>query len=151
MATSLSPIYVTVARFYVESEGDIPRILQGIKNAFNELAISVNMKEGRIIALGDAEVDESTAFSPVHLGHGCSRLIRNLLQKYVPETLAEEDYSPRVILFEGCSGGPLVRLRARTGKGQEQLGALNISTVSLRPVVQGVAAQHSTLVINLDD
>ena len=54
--------------FYVESEGDIPRILQGIKNAFNELAISVNMKEGRIIALGDAEVDESTAFSPVHLG-----------------------------------------------------------------------------------
>ena len=109
------------------------------------------MKEGRIIALGDKEVDKSTAFSPVDLGHDGSRLIRNLLRKFVPETLAKEDYSPRVILFEGCSGGPLLRLRARTGKGQEQLGALNISTFTLRPVVQGVAAQHDALVINLDD
>ena len=46
MATPLSPIYVTVAQFYVEKEGDIPRILQGITNAFNELAESVNIKQG---------------------------------------------------------------------------------------------------------
>ena len=63
MATPLSPIYVTVAQFYVEKEGDIPRILQGITNAFKELAESVNMKQGGIIAsLGDVEVAENTAF-----------------------------------------------------------------------------------------
>ena len=96
----------------MESKGDIPRILEGIKSAFNELAASVNMKEGRIITLGDAQVDESTAFMPVDLGHGSSRLIRNLLRKYVPETLVGEDVAPRVTLFKGCSGGPLLRLRA---------------------------------------
>ena len=74
-------------------------LLEGIKIAFNELAISVNMKEGRIIALGNAEVDESTAFSPVDLGHDCSRLIRYLLRKYVSETLAGEDDSPWVTLL----------------------------------------------------
>ena len=75
----------------------------------------------------------------------------NLLRKYVPETLAEEDYCPRVILFEGCSGGPLLRLRPRTNKGQEQLGSLKVSTITLQPVVRGVVAQEGALVINLDD
>ena len=97
------------------------------------------------------EVAGNTAFSPVHLGLSCTRILRNLLQKHVPETLTDEGYSPRVKLFEGCGGGPIVRLRAQTGQGQKQLGALNISSVSFRPRVQGVAAQHSTLVINLDD
>ena len=63
MATPLSPIYVKVAQFYVEREEDIPRILQGIMDAFNELAESVNMRRGGIIAiLGDAEVAGDTAF-----------------------------------------------------------------------------------------
>ena len=109
------------------------------------------MKEGRIITLGDAEVDESTALMPVDLGHGSSRLIRNLLRKYVPETLVGEDVAPRVTLFEGCSGSPLLRLKPRTNKGQEQLGSLKVSTITLRPVVQGVVAQEGALVINLDD
>ena len=63
----------------------------------------------------------------------------------------DEGYSPRVILFEGCGEGPMVRLRAQTDQGQEQLKALNISTVSFRPRVQGDAAQRDTLVVNLDD
>ena len=121
------PHHCHQSMFYVESEGDISRILQGIKNAFNELAVTVNMKEGRIITLGDVEVDESTAFLPVHLGHGCSRLIRNLLQKYVPETLAEEGYSPLVKLFEGCSGGPLVKMRARVMSMNIQFTAPHIT------------------------
>ena len=54
VATPLSPTYVTLAMFSVEGKGDIPRILGGIKSAFNELAASVDMKEGRIITLGDA-------------------------------------------------------------------------------------------------
>ena len=97
------------------------------------------------------EVAGNTAFSPVHLGLSCTRILRNLLQKHVPETLTDEGYSPRVKLFEGCGGGPMVRLRARTDQGQEQLGALNISTVSFRPRVQLDAAQRGTLVVNLDD
>ena len=72
VAAPLSPIYVKVAQFYVEREENIPRILQGIMDAFNELAESVNMRQGGIIAiLGDAEVAGDTAFSPVHLGLGC--------------------------------------------------------------------------------
>ena len=63
----------------------------------------------------------------------------------------DEGYSPRVELFEGCGGRPMVRLRARTGQGEEQLGALNIATVSFRPRVQLEAAQRTTQVINLDD
>ena len=54
-------------------------------------------------------------------------------------------------LFEGCSGGPLLRLRPQMNKGQEQLGSLKVSTITLRPVVQGVVAQEGALVINLDD
>ena len=110
------------------------------------------MKQGGIIAiLGDVEVAGNTAFSPVHLGLGCSRTLRNLLQRHVPETIVDEGYSPRVELFEGCGGRPMVRLRARTGQGQEQLGALNIATVSFRPRVQLEASQRTIQVINLDD
>ena len=43
VATPLSPTYVTVARFSVESKGDIPRVLEGIKSTFNELAASGNL------------------------------------------------------------------------------------------------------------
>ena len=46
VATPLSPIYVTVAQFYVEKERDISWILQGIANAFNKLADSLNMRPG---------------------------------------------------------------------------------------------------------
>ena len=93
----------------------------------------------------------NTAFSPVHLGLGRSRALRNLLQKHVPESVVDEGYSPRVKLFKGCGGGPMVKLRARTDQGLEQFRALNISTVSLRPRAQLDAAQHGTPVINLDD
>ena len=152
VAAPLSPIYVKVAQFYVEREENIPRILQGIMDAFNELAESVNMRQGGIIAiLGDAEVAGDTAFSPVHLGLGCSRTLRKLLQKHVPETIVDEGYSPRVDLFQGCGGRPMVRLRARTGQGEEQLGALNIATVNFRPRAQLEASQSSTQVINLYD
>ena len=44
MATPLTPLYVPLAQFYVEKEGEIPRILQGITNAVNKLAELVNMK-----------------------------------------------------------------------------------------------------------
>ena len=46
VATPLSPICVTVAQFYVEKERDISWILQGIANAFNKLADSLNMRPG---------------------------------------------------------------------------------------------------------
>ena len=91
MATPLSLIYVKVAQFYVEREEDIPRILQGIMDAFNKLAESANMRQGGIIAiLGDAEVAGDTAFSLVHLGLGCSRTLRNPLQRHVPETIVDK-------------------------------------------------------------
>ena len=147
----LSPIYVTVARFSVESKGDIPRILEGIKSAFNELAASINIKEERTITLGDTEVDGTTAFTPIDLGHGSSKLFRDLLQKHIPVTLTGKDDCPRVTLFKGCDGGPLLKLRPRTSKGQEQLGSLKVSTITLRPMVRGVVAQEGALVINLDD
>ena len=75
MATPLTPLYVPVAQFYVEKEGDILRILQGITNAVNKLAELVNMKHGGIIAtLEDVEMAGSTAFTPVHLGLSCMRI-----------------------------------------------------------------------------
>ena len=100
--------------------------------------------------IGDVEVAGNAAFCPVHLGLGRSRALRTLLQKHVPETVVEEGYSPRVKLFEGCGEGPMVQLRARTDQGLEQFGALNISTVSLRPRAQLDPTQRSTPVLSLD-
>ena len=45
VATPLSPVYVTVAEFSVESNEDIPRILEGIKCAYNELAATIDIKD----------------------------------------------------------------------------------------------------------
>ena len=91
--------------------------MEGIKSAFNELAASIDIKEERTITLGDAEVG-TTAFTPMDLGHGSSKLIRDLLWKYIPETLSGKDDSPRMTLFKEspchykrCRLGGGVRLR----------------------------------------
>ena len=111
------------------------------------------MKHGIIATLEDVEIAGSTAFTPVHLGRSCMRILRTLLQKHVPEMIPDEGFAPRIKLFMGCGGDPIVRLHAQTSMVQEQLGALNISSVSLRPRNHEGAVQlpPSTLVIPLDD
>ena len=111
------------------------------------------MKYGIIATLEDVKIAGNTAFTPVHLGRSCMRILRTLLLKHVPEMIQDEGFAPRIKLFLGCGGDPIVRFRAQTLMVQEPLGALNISSVSLRPRNQEGALMPppSTLVIHLDD
>ena len=111
------------------------------------------MKYGIIATLEDVKIAGNTAFTPVHLGRSCMRILRTLLQKHIPEMIQDEGFSPRIKLFLGCGGDPVVSFQAQTSMVQEPQGALNISSVSLRPRNQEVAVKPppSTLVIHLDD
>ena len=131
----------------------MPRVLQGIADAVNELVDTTHMKYGIFTTLEDVEIEGNTTFMPVHLGKSCMRILRTLLQKHVPEMIQDEGFLPRIKLFLGCGGDPVIRFRAQTSMVQETLGALNISSVSLRLRNQegAVKPPPSTLVIHPDD
>ena len=122
----------------------MPQVLQGIADAVKELVDTTHMKYGIIATLEDVEFAGNVAFIPVHLGKSCMRILHTLLQKHVPEMILDEGFAHCIRIFLGCGGDPVVCFRAQTSMVQEPLGALNISSVSLRPRNQEGALKPPT-------